>query len=67
MKVIQVSDLTWDMEFKKTLDLLKLKSLETGEIDVNLNSQMEVSNFIGRLHRQFHYEVCMLKDRLEKA
>jgi len=67
MKVVEVDELIWDAEFKKTLDLLKLRILEAGKIDVNLNSQMEVSNFISGLHRQFHYEVCRLKERLEKA
>lgn len=67
MKLIEVAESTWKDEFKRTLDRLQLRSLEAGTIDVNLNDQMEVSNFISGLHRQFHYEVCILKERLEKA
>jgi len=66
MKVIQITEERFDELFKAALDKLKLKSLENGSINVRLNSQPDVDNFINQLHRQFHYEVVMLQRELEK-
>lgn len=66
MQVIQVKKEAFDRNFQTTLDKLSLISLKEGTIDVKLNSQQEVINFIDGLHRSFHYEVCILKERLEK-
>ena len=52
---------------KNTLDKLKLISLRDGTINVKLHNQIEVTNFVKGLHRQFHYEVCMLKDKLKET
>ncbi len=65
MKVIQVTEERFNELFQHTLDKLKLKSLENGSINVRLNSQPDVDNFINQLHRQFHYEVVMLQRTLE--
>ena len=66
MKAIFVKAEDFDRHFQTSLDKLKLVSLQEGTINVNLNDQVLVSRFISDLHRRFHYEVCMLKDRLEK-
>ena len=66
MKFIQVREDQFNDAFDATLTKLKKTSLETGTINVNLNEQAEVSNFIHGLHRAFHYEVVMLKNKLEK-
>ena len=64
MEVIQNDKETFEECFQNTLDKLKLVSLRDGTINVRLNDQVEVTNFIRNLHRQFHYEVCILKDKL---
>jgi hypothetical protein len=66
MKIIQITEDQFNNEFSVTLDKLELKSLGTGTIDVNLNSQPDVDNFIRQLHRSFHYEIVQLKRKLEK-
>jgi hypothetical protein len=66
MKVIQITEDRFNELFKAALDKLKLRSLETGSINVRLNSQPDVDNFINQLHRQFHYEVVTLQRELEK-
>ena len=67
MKVIQISETRFNELFGNTLDILELRKLGNGTIDVNLNSQVDVSNFIRQLHRQFHYEVVQLKRKLEES
>jgi hypothetical protein len=67
MRMILIEEGNFNSMFQTTLDKLKLVSMEEGVIDIKLNSQMEVTNFIQNLHRSFHYEVCMLKDRLVKG
>jgi len=64
--MVVISQDVFDGLFERSLEALELKSRRDGTIDVNLNSQQEVTNFISRLHRQFHYEVCILKERLER-
>lgn len=66
MEVIQVSKERFDELFQVTLDKLKLDSLQDGTINVRLNSQPDVDNFIMQLHRRFHYEVVSLQRELEK-
>jgi hypothetical protein len=66
MEVIQISKERFDELFKTTLNKLELDSLQGGIINVNLNSQYDVDNFIRNLHRQFHYEVVSLQRDLEK-
>jgi|GEM_PF-2817704 len=66
MKIIQITEDRFNELFQYTLNNLKLKSLETGSINVDLNSQSDVDNFIRQLHRQFHYEVVSLQRELEK-
>ena len=66
MEVIQISKDRFNELFDTTLKKLKLKSLENGSINVRLNSQPDVDNFINQLHRQFHYEVVVLQRELEK-
>ena len=65
MQVIQVKKEAFDRNFKTTLDKLKLINLQEGSINPDLNNPAEVIRFIDGLHRKFHYEVCMLKERLE--
>lgn len=67
MRMILIEEGNFNSMFQTTLDKLKLVSLQEGKINVNLNNQVEVTNFISNLHRSFHYEVCMLKDRLVKG
>ena len=67
MEVIQNDKKVFDESFKNTLDKLKLISLRDGTINVKLHNQIEVTNFVKGLHRQFHYEVCMLKDKLKET
>ena len=66
MEVIQVNKDSFEAYFQNTLDKLKLVSLREGTINIKLNNQVDVTNFISDLHRQFHYEVCMLKKRLKE-
>ena len=66
MKVIQISEERFNELFQQCLDKLKLRSLQEGSINVRLNSQPDVDNFINQLHRQFHYEVVSLQRELEK-
>ena len=66
METIQVEKEVFEAYFQNTLDKLKLVSLREGTINVKLNDQVDVTNFISNLHRQFHYEVCMLKKRLKE-
>lgn len=58
MQSIIISKEDFDREFDITLDKLLLAKLEKTYNDENPNSSM---------HRKFHYEVCMLKARLEKG
>ena len=67
MEVIQIDKQAFNEYFQHSLDKLKLTSFQEGTINVRLNDQTEVTNFISNLHRQFHYEVCMLKKKLEEG
>lgn len=67
MEVIQINKTLFEECFQNTLDKLKLETLRDGTINVKLHNQIEVSNFISSLHRQFHYEVCMLKKKLKET
>lgn len=65
MKAIIVSEVDFEHEFQYTLDKLQLtRFVDAGTI--RQDSQFENSP-IGKMHRAFHYEVCQLRDRLEKA
>ena len=66
MKAIFIKADAFDRNFQATLDKLQLIHYQEGTIDISLNSQADVDNFMTGLHRRFHYEVCMLKERLEK-
>jgi hypothetical protein len=65
MQVIQVSKDRFEKAFTSTLNKLELISKKEGTVNVKLNSQTEVDNFIKQLHRKFHYEVVSLKKELE--
>ncbi len=67
MKVIQISETRFNELFTHTLNQLKLKELEGGSINITLNSQPDVDNFIQNLHRLFHYEVVNLQRKLEDS
>lgn len=58
MQSIIISKETFDREFDITLEKLLLAKLEKTYNDENPNRSM---------HRKFHYEVSMLKARLEKG
>jgi hypothetical protein len=66
MKVIQIREDQFKDAFDATLAELERTSLKEGTINVNLNDQVEVSNFIHSLHRSFHYHVVKLQHKLEK-
>ena len=66
MEVIQNDKKAFEECFQNTLNKLKLISLNEKIIDVSLNNQADVINFISNLYRQFHYEVCILKDKLKE-
>lgn len=69
MKVIQVDSSVFDRIFKETLLNLELENLREKQrvVDPKFNTKAEVDQFVTTLHRRFHYEVCCLKDKLEKA
>jgi len=67
MRVIQIREDAFNQHFQATLDKLKLVSFEEGTINVRLNNQVEVTNFISNIHRRFHYEVVQLKDKLREG
>ena len=66
MKVIQIREDQFKDAFDATLTKLEKTSLKQGCINVRLNSQTDVENFIRNLHRSFHYEVVTLQHKLEK-
>lgn len=66
MKVIQIREDQFKDAFQATLNTLEKVSLQEGCINVTLNSQVDVENFIRQLHRRFHYEVVTLQRKLEK-
>jgi hypothetical protein len=66
MKVIQIREDQFKDAFDATLAELERTSLREGCINVNLNSQVEVENFVHSLHRSFHYHVVNLQHKLEK-
>ena len=65
MKTITISQEQFDEEFRKTLSALELQKLKHAD---ELFAEMDIRNrsFINQLHRKFHYEVCQLKERIEK-
>lgn len=62
METITIKKSTFDNLFEQTLDKLKLKRFTSNEEDAKF-----VNSPIGSMHRSFHYEVCILKERIEKA
>ena len=66
MKVIQIREDQFKDAFDATLNALENKSLNEGSVNVNLNSQPDVDNFIRQLYRKFHYEVVTLQHKLER-
>ncbi len=60
--MIIISKYNFDNLFQQTLDKLKLERFTSDE----KSAQFE-NTPIGQMHRAFHYEVCVLKDRLEKG
>lgn len=66
MKAVVIEQETFDREFKITLDTLKLDRFVQGGGAVREEGRHENSP-IGAMHRTFVYEVCQLRNRLEKS
>jgi len=66
--IIQIEKERFDEIFKDTLAKLSLIRFKDGR---NMTSGKEDAVFenspVGQMHRRFHYEVCMLKKRLEDS
>jgi len=69
MEIIQVNKDVFDRIFKETLLTLELENLREKQIfvDPEFNTKADVTQFVVTLHRRFHYEVCCLRDKLQKA
>lgn len=61
MKSIIISEKDFNKIFDEVLFMLELKNLR--EKDLHRGHELKAEE----LHRTFHYEICCLKERLEKA
>ena len=67
MKNIIIKQKNFNDLFDDTLGKLELTKLRNKADDILFESKSEMLNWISSLHRQFHYDVCMLKEKLEKS
>lgn len=66
--LIQIEKERFDELFQQTLDKLGLDRFKHGRSRTSGKEDAVFENSaVGEMHRMFHYEVCMLKGKLEKA
>jgi len=67
MKNIIIKEESFKDLFDDTLSKLELVNLKNNPKNIIFEDRSEMLNWIDGLHRKFHYEVCLLKERLEKT
>jgi len=66
--IIQIEKERFDELFQHTLDVLGLDRFKHGRSKTSGRDDAVFENSaVGEMHRMFHYQVCKLKGKLEKA
>ena len=67
-RIIQIEKEKFNEIFQHTLDKLALDRFKHGRSRTSGTEDAVFENSaVGEMHRMFHYEVCKLKDKLERA